>query len=114
MPEASTCAGFALQFAGVGDYGSIHRIVQDDFTLEAWFKTSATLTGNNFWDGAGLIHADTAGNHDDFGSSILNDKVAFGMGNITTEAGLTELHDAVDDRRHHRTMGSPRGDTQQD
>src|SRR4249919_858080 len=37
-PEASTCAGFALKFSGIADYASIARVVQDDFTIEAWLK----------------------------------------------------------------------------
>src|SRR5262249_10353372 len=52
------------------------------FTLEAWIKTrTPSLTGTRFWEGSGLLWADLNGNHDDFGVSILNDKLAFGVGN---------------------------------
>jgi Concanavalin A-like lectin/glucanases superfamily len=75
------CAGFALQFSGFA-YVRINRPVQDDFTLEAWIKTSTpSLTGTRHWEGSGLLWADVSGNHDDFGMSILNNKLAFGVGN---------------------------------
>jgi hypothetical protein len=85
VPEASTCAGFALQFDGVSSYGLIDRKVQDDFTLEAWLKTSQTsLTGMNFWEGSGLIYADMPMNVDDFGTSMLNGHLTMGVGNPDT------------------------------
>ncbi len=84
-PEASTCAGFALQFDGVSSYALIDRKVQDDFTLEAWLKTSQTsLTGTNFWEGSGLIYADQPMTVDDFGMSMLNGHLAMGVGNPDT------------------------------
>jgi hypothetical protein len=81
-PEASTCAGFALQFAGAGDYASVARVIQDDFTIEAWLKTDqVSLTGTNFWEGSGLIYADRPMNVDDFGTSMLNGHLTMGVGN---------------------------------
>ncbi len=77
------CAGHALQLDGTG-YLQANRIVQDDFTLEAWIKTTTSLTGSNFYEGNGLIYADVGGVANDFGSSILNDRVAFGVGNPDT------------------------------
>jgi len=78
------CAGHALDLGGAG-YLQTSRIVQDDFTLEAWIKTSTTsLTGTNFYEGNGLLYADVGGPANDFGSSILNDHFAFGVGNPDT------------------------------
>jgi hypothetical protein len=77
---APPCSGFALQFSGFS-YVRINRPVQDDFTIEAWVKTSTpSLTGTHSWEGSGLLWADASGNHDDFGASILNNKLAFGVG----------------------------------
>ncbi|HEX9297710.1 MAG TPA: LamG domain-containing protein [Polyangiaceae bacterium] len=89
----SICAGHALQFNGGGTYGTINRIVQDDFTFEAWIKTSVTspLAGSNFWEGYGLIYADVTSTVNDFGSSILNGKFAFGVGNPDTTIQSTSL-----------------------
>jgi hypothetical protein len=84
-PEASTCAGYAVVFNGFA-YGTIAtRPVQDDFTLEAWIKTTDARTGmTNFFEGSGLIYADVPGKANDFGSSLLNGKFAFGVGNPDT------------------------------
>jgi hypothetical protein len=85
-PEASTCAGYAVVFNGFA-YGTINtRPVQDDFTLEAWIKTTDARTGAtpDFFLGSGLIYADVPGVANDFGTSILNNKFAFGVGNPDT------------------------------
>ena len=56
--------------------------MQDDFTLEAWIKSNTpSLTGMQYWEGSGLLWADVIGEYDDFGASILNNKLAFGVGN---------------------------------
>jgi hypothetical protein len=89
--RGSICTGNALQFNGTGTYGTITRIVQDDFTLEAWIKTGATLTGTNFWEGNGLVYADVMATVNDFGSSILNGKFAFGVGNPDTTIQSTSV-----------------------
>jgi hypothetical protein len=93
-PEASTCAGFALQFDGATSYASITRIVQDDFTLEAWLKTDqVSLTGASFWEGTGLIYADQLTNTDDFGVSMLNGHLTMGVGNPdTTLPGTSNIN----------------------
>jgi hypothetical protein len=84
-PDASTCAGYAVVFNGFA-YGTIsNRPVEDDFTLEAWIKTTDARTGmNNFFEGSGLIYADVPGKANDFGSSLINGRFAFGVGNPDT------------------------------
>jgi len=85
-PEASTCAGYAAVFTGFA-FGTVAaRPVQDDFTLEAWIKTTDVGVGAtpDFFLGNGLIYADIAGVANDFGTSILNSKFAFGVGNPDT------------------------------
>jgi len=76
----STYAGMALHLDGGSSYGTLPRPVQDDFTLEAWIKTTTSLSGNQFWQGIGLFHADVQGGNNDFGAAIINDGFAFGMG----------------------------------
>jgi len=76
----STYSGMALHLDGGSSYGSLPRPVQDDFTLEAWIKTTTSLSGNQFWQGIGLFHADVQGGNNDFGAAIINDSFAFGMG----------------------------------
>jgi len=85
-PEASTCAGYAAVFTGFA-FGTVaNRPVQDDFTLEAWIKTTDVGVGAtpDFFLGNGLIYADIAGVANDFCTSILNSKFAFGVGNPDT------------------------------
>jgi hypothetical protein len=80
-------AGFALQFNGTSAYATFARAVSNDFTLEAWIKPSASLavlTGTNIWNGYGIIYADTKSTANDFGTSLVNGKFAFGVGNPDT------------------------------
>lgn len=71
----------ALSFNGTSDNVRMNRPVQDDFTLEAWIKSSDPGgTGTNFYEGPAIWHSDTPGPNNDFGSSILNKKFAFGTG----------------------------------
>ena len=88
-PDALTCAaGYAAQFTGASSL-SVARPVQDDFTLEAWIKTTASRTGSMFYHGNGVIYADAPpgtnpAGANDFGTSILNNRFAFGVGNPDT------------------------------
>jgi hypothetical protein len=76
----TTYAGMSLHLDGSGSYATLPRPVQDDFTLEAWIKTTTSSSGDQFWQGIGLFHADVQGGNNDFGASILNDEFAFGVG----------------------------------
>lgn len=78
--DAASLALRALQFDGLDDFVRMSRPVADDFTLEAWIQTTVSGPGPNFWDGPPVFHADVDGPNSDFGSSIQNGKLAFGMG----------------------------------
>jgi Concanavalin A-like lectin/glucanases superfamily len=84
------CAGHALQLEGIG-YLQVTRMVQDDFTLEAWIRTTTSYSGTNFYEGNGLIYADVGGTANDFGSSILSGQFAFGVGNPDTTITSTTM-----------------------
>jgi hypothetical protein len=95
LPEASTCAGYAFDFSG-GNYVSVRRLVDTDFTLEAWIKTiSPSLIGTQFYQGNGLIYADVGGINDDYGTAIVSNRFAFGVGSLggvdTTILSLTDV-----------------------
>jgi hypothetical protein len=82
-----TNAGGALQFnlGTVGNAVQVGRNLQDDFTLEAWIRTTATWPhGSQFFEGAPIIYADVPFTANDFGTSLLNDHFAFGLGNPDT------------------------------
>jgi hypothetical protein len=89
LQDVAPCpAGFAAQFTTTSSL-SVARPVQDDFTLEAWIKTTASRTGSMFYHGNGVIYADAPpgsnpAGANDFGTAILNDKFAFGIGNPDT------------------------------
>jgi len=90
--DGPSCAGHALEFQGMIGYATFNRPIQDDFTLEAWIQPSATLaplTGSNIWNGYGIVYADMIGTTNDFGSSIVNGKFAFGVGNPDTNVQST-------------------------
>jgi hypothetical protein len=92
--DAGHCAGFAFNFTGA-TYATLTRPVQDDFTLEAWVKTSSSLAGTLHYQGRALVHGDVVGNANDFGASILNSKFALGVGNpdTTVQGGTTVTTD---------------------
>ena len=88
-PDVAPCvAGYAAQFTATSSL-SVARPVQDDFTVEAWIKTTASRKGTMFYHGNGVIYADAPpgtnpAGANDFGTSILNDRFAFGIGNPDT------------------------------
>jgi hypothetical protein len=79
----------ALDYDGIDDFARVLRQVQADFTLEVWIKTTTSRAGSNFYDGLGVIYADVAGSANDFGTSILNGKFAFGTVDLTIQSTST-------------------------
>ncbi|MBL7813826.1 MAG: T9SS type A sorting domain-containing protein [Saprospiraceae bacterium] len=78
----SAQAGSCLHFDGSNDNCQGTRRVSTDFTIEFWIKTStAGNAGTQWYDGRGLCDSYSATINDDFGISILGNKVAFGVGN---------------------------------
>ena len=80
-----------------GDYVSVPRTIQDDFTIEFFFRTMDPGPGNGlqgYFDGSGLVNNDAPGVKDDFGTSFSGGRVLFGVGNVlgatpgTPDSGL--------------------------
>lgn len=93
-PDASTPLGFALALDGKGDYVRVTRQIGDDFTIEGWIQTTDSRNGNGFWQGTPLFYADVNGApKNDFGVSILNNHLAFGVGNPDTTIESTSAID---------------------
>jgi hypothetical protein len=81
---AGRFGGSALQFNGLNSYVLIPRSVGGGayLTVTFWMKTTAAGgAGVNWYDGVGLVDGETPGVTNDFGVSLLNGKVAFGVGN---------------------------------
>jgi hypothetical protein len=76
----------ATSFDGVNDYVSIARQVQDDLTLEFWFKSTQGLNTNaQWWGNAGLVDAEVNGGGNDFGVSLRSDgRITAGSGAVDT------------------------------
>ena len=77
--------GNALNFDGSNDYATIPKSISNDFTIEFWIKTSETSpTGGQWYSGKGIVDAEVPGGTTDFGTSLLNNKIAFGVGQSDT------------------------------
>ncbi|TKB96387.1 LamG-like jellyroll fold domain-containing protein, partial [Pedobacter cryophilus] len=76
--------GNALKFDGVNDYVSIPRSVSGNFTIEYWMKTTQVgpnSTGSQWYQGIGIVDAEVGGVTNDFGTALLGNRIAFGVGN---------------------------------
>ena len=81
-PDATPdpCQGFALALDGASS-AVLPRTIGNDFTIEAWIKTTESLSGTQHFQGRGIIDADLVGSANDFSSEVLNGGFAFGVGN---------------------------------
>ena len=95
-PDAlATDANPAASFDGVDDYVSMVRQVQDDLSLEFWFKSTQGIGLGTGWTlGAGMVDSNITGSLNDFGVSLRSDgRILAGIGNpdttiISTASGL--------------------------
>jgi hypothetical protein len=73
--------GNALNTDGSNDYVIIPKPTLNSFTIEYWVKTTQTsLTGSQWYQGSGIVDAEVGGATSDFGTVLLNNKLAFGVG----------------------------------
>ena len=99
---AGRSGGRALQFNGVDSYVQIPRSIGagNGFSVAFWMKTTSPGNlGAAWFIGAGLVDGDVNGPANDFGVSLLNGKVAFGVGNPDTTLQSTVT--VNDGRWHH-------------
>lgn len=73
--------GASLKFDGVNDFVSFNNLINNDFTVEFWVKTTQTGGSPNWYNGVGIVDAEINGVANDFGTSIVGNKLAFGIGN---------------------------------
>jgi subtilase family serine protease len=97
---SSGLIGQAFSFDGVDDYVSINRSIQDDFTIEFWLNTTQIVgTDSGQWyEGRGLVDGEVQTVTNDFGVTLKNGKVLFGVGNpdVTIRSGFV-----ADGNWHH-------------
>lgn len=81
LNETVYALGNGLNTDGSNDYITIPKSISGDFTIEYWVKTTQTsLTGTQWYNGNGIVDAEVGGTTTDFGTSMLNGKLAFGVG----------------------------------
>jgi O-glycosyl hydrolase len=87
----------AMQFNGLNQYVQIPRSIggATNFSMAFWLRTTSTGgSGNQWWNGAGLVDGEVAGAVNDFGVALLNGSIAFGIGNPdTTLQSATTVND---------------------
>ncbi|TPW78299.1 LamG domain-containing protein [Schumannella sp. 10F1B-5-1] len=94
----------ALFFDGVDDFARVSRTIQNDFTIEFWMSsTSAGRGTGNWWNGLGLVDAETPGVQNDFGIALMGGGyVAAGTGN--PDVSVTSAVKVNDGAWHHVVM----------
>ncbi|HWY29583.1 MAG TPA: LamG-like jellyroll fold domain-containing protein [Candidatus Acidoferrum sp.] len=71
-----------LSFNGVNNYVQIPNPVSNDFSIVFWVKTTQATGGTGQWyNGTGLVDGDYPGGANDFGTALVGNKLAFGVGN---------------------------------
>ena len=74
--------GGALNLDGSNDYVNIPKPTLNSFTIEYWVKsTQASPSGTQWYQGNGIVDVEVGGGTTDFGTVLLNNKLAFGVGN---------------------------------
>ena len=74
--------GGSLNLDGSNDYVNIPKPTLNSFTIEYWVKTTqVSPSGTQWYQGNGIVDAEVGGSTSDFGTVLLNNKLAFGVGN---------------------------------
>lgn len=74
---------FAGQFNGSSSYVQIPVSIRSNFTIAAWLKTTNIANSGNWPVGKGVVDGDVSGAAADFGTSLVSNRFAFGVSNIT-------------------------------
>ncbi|MES2657943.1 MAG: rhamnogalacturonan lyase B N-terminal domain-containing protein [Verrucomicrobiota bacterium] len=87
-------------FNGSTSHIVIPRSIQDDFTVALWMKATGTGgAGTQWWSGDGMVDGEVSGSAADWGLSLLNGKVAFGIG--TTDTTFASTSNVNNGQWHH-------------
>jgi TolB-like protein len=76
--------GKGIKFDGLDDYIRIDNLISNDFTICFWLKTTQVASSGQWYKGVGLVDGECPGVTNDFGISIISDKLGFGIGNPDT------------------------------
>jgi hypothetical protein len=89
----------AAQFDGLSSYIEIPVAAINDFSIAYWVKTTANGGSGQWWSGLGMVDGDAPGTANDFGTSLLGSRPAFGVGNPDTT--ITSSANINDGNWHH-------------
>jgi hypothetical protein len=88
--------GGALDFDGSDDYVEVPQLVQDDFTIAFWVKTTQTGGTGPWYQSVGLVDAEMPGVTTDFGVVLSGSNAGFGLGAVdTTITSTTNINDGT-------------------
>ncbi|GAB3402687.1 hypothetical protein GCM10027515_12720 [Schumannella luteola] len=90
-PGATADGDAGRSFAG-GGTGTVARTIADDFTIEFWMRFSGGVagSGSQWFNGIGLVDAETPGIANDFGVAILpGGRIGAGIGGGSVSTGGT-------------------------
>ncbi len=89
QPAPAACSSPVARFDGAS-YGTADRLIQDDFTIEAWVRTASSPPGSTFVEGSALVFADVEGVQlDDFATGIVGDHFVISVGGPDTAVTST-------------------------
>jgi hypothetical protein len=84
-----TPQGNALHFDGSDDQITIPNQISGDFTIEYWMQTTQTGPVASTWtSGMGIVDAEMGGLLNDFGTSLVGNKLFFGIGSPALGADI--------------------------
>ncbi len=83
-----------LSFNGVNNYVQVNPDVSNDFSVAFWVQTTA-IGGTGTWrQGEGLVNGSVGAGANDFGTALVGNQLAFGVGNPdTTLVSSTPIND---------------------
>lgn len=98
---AGKLGALAADFNGSNSYVTIPRMINTDFTIGFWLKTTDTGGIGQWWTGKGLVDGEVSGPTDDFGVSLVGGKVGLGVG--TPDVTVITTNSVNDGTWHHIT-----------
>ncbi len=89
----------AASFDGTNGYIQIPVSIRNDFTIAFWARTTATGGTPQWYNGKGFVDGEVGGVTTDFGTALVGNKFAFGVGN--PDVTLTATNIINDGQWHH-------------
>jgi uncharacterized repeat protein (TIGR03806 family) len=99
--SASRVDAYAAQFNGTNGEIQIPASVSNHITLAFWLKTTDTSASGPWPTGDGLVDGNISGLNGDFGTVLTSGKVAFGVGNVSSNYSITSLTSVNNGQWHH-------------